>query len=109
MKNTTVSARLLPWAGLALLLASPLLSHAGAMHKCVQGQTVVYTDKPCATEQQAQGLSGGSVSTTDALQSTRRDEALYYYYPSSSGKPQVPYFSKQKSVEESLKERSIRR
>lgn len=92
---------------LAVLLAAPALAHAGPMHKCVQGQTVVYSDKPCASEQQAQVVRGGSVSTTDALQSTRREETLYY--PSSSGKPQVPYFSRQKSVEDSLKERSIRR
>lgn len=107
MKNTLMSIRLLPLVRLAWLLASPLLAHAGPLHKCVQGQTVVYSDKPCATEQQPQVVRGGSVSTTDALQSTRREEMLYY--PSSSGKPQVPYFSRQKSVEDSLKERSIRR
>jgi hypothetical protein len=53
-------------------------------------------------------MTGGSVSTTDALQPARRDDYLYYYQP-SSGKPQVPYFAKQKSVDEALKERTIKR
>lgn len=95
----------------ALALLVPHLAQAGgngAMHKCVQGQTVVYTDKPCPANQQARAMTGGSVSTTDALQPARRDEYLYYYQP-SSGKPQVPYFAKQKSVDEALKERTIRR
>jgi hypothetical protein len=95
----------------ALALLVPLLAQAGgngAMHKCVQGQTVVYTDKPCPSDQQARAMTGGSVSTTDALQPARRDDYLYYYQP-SSGKPQVPYFAKQKSVDEALKERTIKR
>lgn len=107
MKNTVMSIRLLPLVGLAWLLASPLLVHAGAMHKCVQGQTVVYTDKPCATEQQVRTVNGGSVSTTDAVQPARREDPVYYQ--SSSGKPHVPYFSKQKSVDQALKERTVRR
>lgn len=96
----------------ALALLLPLLAQAGgngAMHKCVQGQTVVYTDKPCPADQQARAMTGGSVSTTDALQPARRDDYLYYYYQPSYGKPQVPYFAKQKSVDEALKERTIRR
>jgi hypothetical protein len=97
----------------ALALLAPHLALAGgngAMHKCVQGQTVVYMDKPCPTGQQAQAMTGGSVSTTEAQPSARPDDSgYYYYYRSTSGKPQVPYLSKQKSVDEALKERSIRR
>lgn len=101
------------YACTAWLLAAPFLAHAGGngvMNKCVQGQTVVYTDKPCPTGQQAHAMTGGSISTTEAQPSARPDDAsYYYYYRYTSGKPQVPYLSRQKSVDEALKERSIRR
>ena len=103
--------------GLALLLLAPL-AHAGGTNKCVQGQTVVYSDKPCAFEDQTRTLGGGSLSSADSLQQARQHSTYNgynssysneTYYTSSSGKPQVPSLSKQKSVAEQLKERSLSR
>jgi hypothetical protein len=94
----------------AVLLAAPWLAMAGPLNKCVQGQTVVYSDKPCPEGVQANSVTGGSISTTDSLPMPRQsDYSSYYYYQGNSGRPQVPYLSKQKSVEESLRERSLRR
>lgn len=37
-------------------------SPPAAVHKCRQGQAVVYSDAPCAPGQQAQALGGGAVT-----------------------------------------------